>query len=385
MPTWLAQFYVTRCLATASTIDPGDPTERFSIMARVALVFNLITAELLAVGPLDSTAELDSEHTISALAEALESRGHTVVPINADDSIAEMLKAVKPQIVFNIAEGIRGESRESQVPALCEMSGIPYTGSGVQTLAICLDKARTKQILAYYGIPTAAFQIFRAPEEPLDPRLRFPLIIKLLHEGSSMGLSQNSVVDDEQTLRRQVAYLHATYQQPILVEEFIAGREFTVAVLGNDDLRVLPIIEYIFNRPRGIVLFTPDDTVLPVMRQARPELELPFGKSRQELEQSPQLANHYTVCPAEVSPKLKRQIEETALATYRALGVRDWGRMEMRLGSDRRLYILEVNPIAGIDPSYMFPKAARAAGMSYAELVNTILDYALRRAGLPCT
>ena len=347
--------------------------ERGALLAKVALVHNMIQPNMLRDGPLDRMAEYDSKETISVLSSALQARGHEVIPLEGDEAIAEKLRSAHPQVVFNIAEGIRGESRESHVPAICEMLGLPYTGSGPLTLALCLDKARTKEILTYYNIPTPPFQVFQTPEEDLDPQLRFPLIVKLLHEGSSMGLSENSVVDDAAVLKRQVEYLLQTYHQPAIVEEFIEGREFTVGVLGNESPRVLPIIEVIFNKPRGIVLFAPDDPVVPLIQQARgADIQFPD-------------ADYYSVCPADTSEELARQIEQTALKAFKALGCRDWCRMEMRLGHDGTLNVLELNPIAGIDPSYWLPKAAKAAGLSYEALVNEILGYALERARLWAT
>jgi D-alanine-D-alanine ligase len=339
-------------------------------MAKTALLYNLIHSHMLQSGPLDRIAEYDSEETILALSDAIRAGGHQVIPLEADESIAEKLVSVRPQIAFNIAEGIRGESRESHVPAICEMLRLPYTGSGPLTLALCLNKARAKEILSHYHIPTPPFQVFRSPEDKLDSNLRFPLIAKLLHEGSSMGLSEHSIVEDEVSLKHQVEYLVETYHQPALVEEFVEGREFTVGVLGNEEARVLPIIEVIFNKPRGIVLFSPDEPVIPLIRWARgDDAQLPS-------------VHHYAVCPADTSEGLAHQIAQTALRAFRVLGCRDWCRMEMRLGHDGTLYVLELNPIAGIDPSYWLPKAAEVAGLSYEDLVNEILDCALARAGL---
>lgn len=339
-------------------------------MARVILAHNLIKPDMLRKGPLDLTAELDSETTIAALAEALEAGGHQVTPLDVGDDICRQLRDAEADIVFNITEGLRGESRESHVPAVCEMLGVPYTGSGVLALATCLDKARAKEVLAYHGVRSAQFQVIRAPHEPFDPRLRFPLIIKLLNQGSSMGLSEDSIVHDGDAARRQVEAVWEAYREPLLVEEFIRGREFTVGILGNDAPQVLPIAEYVFDEPYGIVLYEPDEPVLEAMAAVRGEALPEFPD------------NHWTVCPADVDPELATRIRDTALATYRALGLRDWGRMEMRLGPDDQLYVLDVNPIAGIDPSYTLPRQARAASMSYADLVNTILNHALARHGL---
>ncbi len=337
-------------------------------MAKVALVYNLIQPHMLHSGPLDSIAEYDSEETISALSGAISAGGHDAIPLEADEAIAEKLRSVRPKVVFNIAEGIGGESRESHVPAICEMLGIPYTGSGPLTLALCLNKARAKEILSYHRIATPPFQVFRSPGDELDSNLRFPLIAKLLHEGSSMGLSEHSIVDDEASLRQQAHYLFRVYRQPVLVEEYIEGQEFTVGVLGNDHARILPIVEVVFSKPRGIVLFSPDAPVVPLIRQER-------GDAARLPE-----VHHWAVCPAQVGEELEHQIEQTALRAFSALECRDWCRMEMRLGHDRVLYVLELNPIAGIDPTYWLPKAALVAGVSYEALVNEILNYALARA-----
>ncbi len=335
-------------------------------MLKVALVFNLIHPEVLQPGtPIDAIAEYDSPETVAAVKAALEAGAHEVVLLEADERIAEKLLDTRPDLVFNIAEGLRGLYRESHVPAICEMLGIPYTGSDPLTLALCLDKPRAKQILIYHGIPTARFQVFEDADGALNPDMRFPLIVKLSREGSSMGLTPDSVVDDEDALRHQLKRLLNTYHEPVLVEEFIVGREFTVPVLGNVPPRVLPIIEVVFPSPRDIVFFAPDDVVLERFPELR---DKPLAKPR-----------HRSVCPADVTPELRAALEETALRAYRALGCRDWCRMEMRQGPDGRLYVLELNPIAGIDPSYWFARSAQVAGMTYADFVNAIVDSARER------
>jgi len=338
-------------------------------MARVALTFNLIRAEMLRDKPLDAIAELDNETTIGAVEAALEEGGHQVMRIEADEDAFEQLRAAQPDIVFNIAEGIRGESREAHIPAMCELLGIPYTGSGVLTLSTCLDKARTKEVLIAQGLPTPRYQVFQTPDDPLDENLTFPAIVKLLAEGSSMGLSQTSIVDDETALRERVTYLRDTYHAPALVEKFIEGREFTVGMLKHPP-EILPIAEVVFFEPRGINLFAPDDAVIPMIRQAK-GADFPIPKT-----------NHTTVCPADLDEHMTWRVQQMALRTFTALRVRDWGRMEMRLDDRANLFVLEVNPIAGIDPSYLLPKEANAAGLTYTQMINTILDSARRRYGM---
>ena len=286
-------------------------------MLNIALVYNSIPHHMLTEGPLDRTAEFDSPQTIAILREALATHQHEVVLIEADVDAYGRLRAAGIDLVFNIAEGVRGEDREAQVPAMLEMLGIPYTGSGPLTLALCLHKGKTKEILSCYGIPTPAFQVMSQPDEPLADRLHFPLIAKLLHEGSSMGLSYASVVDTQPALVNRIACLIQTYQQPVLVEQFIEGREFTVPVLGNTPPRALPVIEVRFQGPRSITLFQPDDPViLMIAREHGKRLLDPptyrFSADRERIlmqtEDGEEIAIPISlttsVCPADISPVL---------------------------------------------------------------------------------
>ncbi len=319
---------------------------------------------------LDKIAELDSPETIDYVREALMSDGNEVILIEVDGDAYDKLKEERRDIdiVFNIAEGLRGESRESYIPAMCDMLEIPYTGSGVLTLGLCLNKVRTKEILRYYGIPTPDFWLFRSKDEKLDLELelKFPLIVKLLHEGSQMGLSRDSIVCSEEDLRDRVAYLMHEYGEPVIVEEFLDGREFTVGILGNEEPIVLPIVEALFEEGQKMRLFTPDKPLLPFITK---------GVAINLKERS--------VCPADVDEDLRREIEEIALNAYRALDCRDWCRIDLRMTRDGDIpNVLELNPIAGIDPSYLLPRAAKAAGISYKRLINMILEFGAKRYGL---
>jgi len=322
---------------------------------RVALACNMIRPSMIGSGPLDAIAELDSEETLNAVETALRDGGHVVVRIDVDAHFAERLRAEGADIVFNIAEGISttagvrgGASRESIVPAVCELLGVPCTGSSVLATALCLDKPRTKQVLAAHDIATPRFQLFDTGAEPLDGRLRFPLIAKLAREGSSMGLRTGSVVDDEAGMRREVSRLVATYRTSVIVEEFIEGREFTVGLIGNEpQLVVLPIVEVVFNQPRGINLFDPDGPV-------RAMAGLPASEQTQA-------EGHSAVCPAELQAGDISHIGETARRAFRALGCADWCRIDFRMSIMGEFHVLELNPIAGIDPSYLLPRAAAAA------------------------
>lgn len=277
------------------------------------------------------------------------------------NDVAYLKLLEKPvDIVFNMCEGLRGESRESHIPAILEMLGIPYTGSGVLTLALTLDKALTKKVLAYHSVPTAPFKVFEAGERVDPGSLEFPLFVKPLHEGSSMGVGPSSVVSTVEELEREVGRLTNMYRQPALVEEFLPGREFTVGILGNVNPLVLPIMEINFNP-------LPAEHGRIYSRQFKVEW----------------YQDEYYLCPAPLDEPLRRSIESLALATYRVLGCRDMARIDVRLDRRGVPNIMEVNPLPGMAPGFSdFPRLAERGGFSYTELINTILACALRRYGL---
>jgi D-alanine-D-alanine ligase len=181
----------------------------------------------------DAWDDLDSDVTVNAIVAALDSAGHRTTFLEGDLSLVETLPRLRPDICFNICEGHWGDSRESHVPAILEMLRIPYTGSGVLTLALTLDKPMTKRVLAFHDLPTPAFQVFERADEPLDADLRYPLFVKPSREGTGMGVSGESIVRDDVALRAQLREQLERYRQPVLVERFVSGREVTVGCLGN--------------------------------------------------------------------------------------------------------------------------------------------------------
>src|ERR1700681_4263756 len=192
-------------------------------------ILSLSIAELIAR---DEFAEWDSPSTIAAVESALSKLGK-VVRLEADEDFPEKLRQTKPDIVFNIAEGFLGVNREAHVPAICEFYGIPYSGSDPFTLSLCLDKARTKETLAFHGIPTPKFAVVRKLEEleAATEGLSLPRFVKPLHEGSSKGITDSNLCWDAKLLFRQTGFLLENYDQPVLVEEYLPGKEFTCAVL----------------------------------------------------------------------------------------------------------------------------------------------------------
>ena len=316
----------------------------------------------------DEFAEWDSAETIDAVASALSALGE-VIRLEADEDFPELLRETKPDIVFNIAEGQNGVNREAHVPALCEFHGIPYSGSDPFTLSLCLDKARTKETLAYHGIPTAPFVVIRDESDLAQLvktlSLPLPLFVKPIHEGSSKGITEKNFCRTVAELARQTAFLLGTYEQPVIVEEFLSGAEFTCAVLGNGrTAKVLPLV--------GLNFSSLPDGAIPI-----------YGFEAKWIWDRPEQPLDMFDCPARIDTTLARAIERVALDAYRVLGCRDWSRIDVRLDAAGEPKIVEVNPLPGILPdpadNSCFPKAARAAGISYDELIQTCLKLAASR------
>ncbi len=350
---------------------------------------------MLLNAPLDRTAEFDSAETIDTLRQAIATHGHDVVLVEADIDAYERLRTCEAELVFNIAEGTHGEDRESQIPAMLEMLSLPYTGSGPLALALCLHKGKAKEILSWHGIPTPLFRVASCQGDLDGFDCPFPLIVKLLHEGSSMGLSYDAVVETPEALAQRVAYVTQTYQQPAIVEQFIDGREFTVSVLGNQPTRALPVIEVFFSGPRPITLFQPDDPIIRRFARAQGhriaepvEYQLSTDRERVQIrtegggEVDIPVSLTSSVCPADIPAELTAVLQATAINAFNALECRDWGRVDMRVGDDGVPQVLELNPIAGIDPTYWLPRSAVAAGMDYPALIGAIIDTACQRYGL---
>jgi D-alanine-D-alanine ligase len=354
----------------ASPVDEGDRHEDGELSRPdeepPSKIFDLSIAALIAR---DEFAEWDAPATIAAVESALSHLGK-VVRLEATEDFPERLRQTRPDIVFNIAEGFRGVNREAHVPAICEFFGIPYCGSDPFTLTLCLDKARTKETLAFHKIPTPRFAVVETPED-LEARaadLPFPLFVKPLHEGSSKGITDRNLCWDSDHLTRQTRFLLEHYQQPVLVEEYLPGKEFTCAVLGNGDRAiVLPIV--------GINFETLPKGALPIY-----SFDAKFVWDR------PEKPLDIFQCPARITRDLQASIERVTLDAFRVLGCRDWARIDVRLDAAGNPNVLEVNPLPGILPdpadNSCLPKAARAAGIGYDELIQSCLKYAAARQGV---
>lgn len=323
---------------------------------RVGLTFNLKRVKPQPTGENDQEAEYDSRDTIDALHKAIESFGHDVVELEATAELPVVLSNTRVDVVFNLAEGIRGRNREAAVPALLEHLGIPYSGSDAASLCLCLDKVLAKRLVHQAGVLTSAHVQMSSAKEPLPKGWRFPAVVKPVAEGSSKGVLPTSVAHDEAELRELVQGVVTRYQQPALVEEYLPGREFTVGLLGEDRPRVLPPMEIVFNPAAGdFPLYTLEHKLAWVD------------------------AVRYEV-PAKLEPKLQRELERAARAAFKALGCRDVARIDFRLDAEGRPSFIECNPLPGLSPGWSdLCLIAKAAGIEYHALVGEILAPAIRR------
>ena len=319
----------------------------------------------------DIYAEWDAPETIAAVENALNSLGE-VIRLEADADFPQRLRDARPDIVFNMAEGLIGQNREAHVPAICEFYGIPYSGSDPFTLSLCLHKGRTKQMLQFYGIPTARFALVETLAEARAVKradlLRYPLFAKPVQEGSSKGITERNYIRDRGELLACVTELLEVYEQPVLLEEFLPGAEFTCGVLGNGrEARVLPLV--------GLRFDALPDGALPI-----------YGFEAKWVWDTPDRPLQIFECPASVPETLRREIELVTLRAYNALGCRDWSRIDVRLDAAGVPHIVEVNPLPGILPNpednSCLPKAAAAAGMGYDELIQSCVLAAAKRLGV---
>jgi D-alanine-D-alanine ligase len=329
---------------------------------RIGLAYNEKPESSLAS---DAYAEWDEPSTIDAVEQALGLFGN-VVRLEADEFFPQKLSLARPDILFNMAEGLHGLCRESHVPSICEYLNVPYTGSDPLSLALSLHKGRTKEILAYRGVPTAPFRVVERIADLDRMPLPFPLFVKPVAEGSGKGIFVNNLCGSPAQLAERVLFLLERYDQPVLVETYLPGAEFTVAILGNgDDVRCLPIVAFDFGT------LPPGST--PV-----------YGYEAKWIWDTREHPLAIFQCPpAGLSEPLGREIERVALDAYGALGCRDWCRIDVRIDRFGVPNVVELNPLPGIIPdpamNSCFPKAARVAGYTYDELIQEVLRIAWKR------
>ncbi|MCK6568845.1 MAG: hypothetical protein DCC59_09390 [Chloroflexi bacterium] len=326
--------------------------------------------------PPDAFADFDTMETMDALRAAIETDGHSTVFLHADRELPYTLKKASPDIVFNMAEGLGGDAREAQAPALLEMLNIPYTASRVLTNGISLDKTLTKRIWRDRRLPVAPFQEFNIGDEPIRPELKYPLFVKPAREGTGMGVDTKALVNTEAELRERAQYIIGVYKQPALVENFLPGREFTVGILGRADAKLysrrpewyekdgfhrFPILELDTGNTDGPWIYT---------NEAKSKDVGPEG-------------NEGFFCPAIVDPELEKKLQRLALRAHNIINALDVSRVDIRLDGEGNPRLIEINTLPGLTPGYSdLCLQAAAEGIEHTDLVLDILYLAAGRWGM---
>ncbi len=332
---------------------------------KIAVCFNLATDSPVRGEQQDHISETGAALEAQAVAEALVQLGHrpVLIPLATEiDSFVAALQQLRPDVVFNLCEGFAGESsQELHVAALYELLGLAYTGSKPLTLGITQNKALTKDLLIRHGLPTPNYNLI-PPDTclPKQLKLNYPLIVKPCCEDASLSITHESVVTAESDLKRRLKYIHECYRQDALVEEFIFGREFNVSILGNNPGMVLPVAEICFE----------------------PQLKYPIVSYEGKwLEKSNDYTATAPVCPAAITDKEHRTIQQATLKAYQLFGCRDYARVDMRWQNGTP-YILELNANPDISPDAGLARSAGCAGTEYPALISEILTMALARKGV---
>lgn len=335
---------------------------------RLGLTFNLKPEAGPSPGdPIDRFEEFDSVDTVDAIDRALRGLGHEVERLGWGEPLLAALAERPPERridgVFNFAEGVGGRGRESQIPAVLEVLGIPNTGSGPFALALALDKGVAKIFAAAHGIRTAPFQIVGADEALGPVELAYPLFVKPVAEGSSMGIRKDSVCHDEAALRERVARLQRDYRQAVLIEEFLSGDEFTVGVVGNGAAaEVVGVMQVTPREPGGQDFVYSLEVKRDYLNQVRYVMT-------DELLQSGRL-----------DAARLAAIRGLALDVHRVFGCRDLSRIDIRCDRRGDPNFIEVNPLPGLHPvSSDLVIIARGHGWSYEQLIGRILGAATQR------
>ncbi|MBI4418268.1 MAG: ATP-grasp domain-containing protein [Ignavibacteriales bacterium] len=297
------------------------------------------------------------------IVKALQKEGYVVSLLNIEDSLDRLLELLNnpPDVVFNLVEYFRDDPKlEHMVAGLYELFRVPYTGAPPFGLALCQRKGLTKQLLLENGVPTPRFHLLFKPHLKTRHGLHYPLIVKPAREDASMGVEKSSVVYNQGQLFERIEYSFREFNPPILVEEFIVGRELHIAVLGNDPPQVLPILEYDFSN-------LPDE--IPPM--------ITYAAKWEPLKE--EFHRVHTICPAKLPKRVEEKIRERAFKAYALTNCRDYARIDMRLSKDNKVYVLEVNPNPDLTEGVSFMESAEKAGLSFSETLKRIVEMARAR------
>ena len=303
------------------------------------------------------------------LADALRRCGHEVYLLGVRDDLDYLtasLVELQPGLVFNAVEAFNGNpALEYLVPGMLEAEGYRYTGSPPISLLVSRNKAMSKKVLAYHGVRIPGFVTYRPGEKATRaPDLRFPLIVKPLQSDASEGIAQASVVEDAAALGERVAMMHDRFGQPAIAEEFVEGRELYVSVLGNAGaLTILPITEMVFDK-----------------RKTRPEERIATQSAKWD-ESYRERKGIRNVFARPLAVRVRKRIEEVCHLAFRALWLRDYARLDVRVGTDGEVWFLEANANPFISYGHDVANAAHKAGMDYYEFVQRLVDETMKRYG----
>lgn len=322
---------------------------------RVGLTYDLRSEYLAAGYSEEETAEFDREDTIEGLEQAITALGHQPDRIgNARQLIQRLARGDRWDLVFNIAEGLAGISREAQVPCILDVYRIPYTFSDPLVMSLCLHKGLTKMVVRAAGVPTADYAVVESPADVQRVDLPYPLFAKPVAEGTGKGIASNSRIESRDELQQRCEDLLEEFRQPVLVETYLPGREFTVGVAGfGDRARVLGGMEVLF-RPNKVEIYS-------------------YATKR----------DYEEICdyrPMREAGLVTAELERLTLQAWRSLGCRDAGRIDFRLSADGTPHFLEVNPLPGLNPTHSdLPMLCRMSGIDFAELIGIIVNSARSR------
>lgn len=322
-------------------------------MLHVGLLYTEKKQEDKSSGKFDPHGATQMTNTVKAIEESILKKGHRVTLISASLDLLQKIEAIDDlDVIFNSCTGITDKIQQANIVAMLELQEVPFVGSGLSTQILGLHKAASKRLFKAANIPTARFQVFRTGTEQINENLNYPLIVKPEREGSSLGIDHDSVVNDDIGLYKKVKEVIRIYRQPALVEEFLGGREFTVGIIGNDELEVLPIIE---------ILYDDQDADLMTV----------------DLKADDQLGQKL---PADLDDETLEIIRNNARKAYTVLECNDFARIDVRMDKENSAHFIEINTLPGMEKGYSdFPKMAEAKGYKYEDLIEKLIMLAVER------
>jgi D-alanine-D-alanine ligase len=344
-----------------------EEARKFAVEAGRAMAFASSSTSITSVvGSVIDLSEIGVVEERERMQEALQQKGYRTSLFNINGDIKRLIKFLeetKIDLVFNLCESLKGQAiHEMHVAGIYELMNVPYTGAATLALGTCLNKVRTKVILDAHGISTARHALYKRAEEISldDLHLNFPMIVKPSREDASIGIENSSVVRDIESLRQRVAFVVKTYNQPALVEEYIEGRELNVAIIGNEQPTILPISEIDFSK-------------LP------PNYPKIVTYNAKWVEGTAEYIGTVGTCPAKLAPEVEQRVRDIARQAYTLMEIRDYARVDIRLDASDTPYVLEVNPNPDISRDTGFTRSARAAGMTFEDMLAKIIETALER------